>query len=100
MRAGLRVDTIHMALDAASRGFGVAIGRAPLYDVEIETGQLVRIFDQDVKSGLSYWLVTMDADFQSQDVKAFRQWLLEELGGPAPDGKKQGSRPKLVHSAT
>ena len=100
MRAGLRVDTIHMALDAASRGFGVAIGRAPLCDLEIETGQLVRIFDQDVKSGLSYWLVTMDADFQSQDVKAFRQWLLEELGGPAPDGKKQGSRPKLVHSAT
>jgi hypothetical protein len=42
----------------------------------------------------------MDADFQSQDVKAFRQWLLEELGGPAPAGKKRGSRPKLVHSAT
>jgi hypothetical protein len=40
----------------------------------------------------------MDADFQSQDVKAFRQWLLEELGGPAPDGKKQGSRPKLVQA--
>jgi DNA-binding transcriptional LysR family regulator len=89
-----------MALDAASRGFGVAIGRAPLYDLEMETGQLVRIFDQDVTSGLSYWLVTMDADFQSQDVKAFRQWLLEELGEPAPDSKKQGSRPKLAYSAT
>jgi hypothetical protein len=42
----------------------------------------------------------MDADFQSQDVKAFRQWLLDELGGPAPDGKKQGARLKLAHSAT
>jgi hypothetical protein len=25
----------------------------------------------------------MDADFQSQDVKTFRQWLLDELGGAA-----------------
>jgi LysR family transcriptional regulator, glycine cleavage system transcriptional activator len=99
IRGGLRVDTIHMALDAASRGFGVALGRAPLCDLEIETGQLLRVFDEDVRSGLSYWLVTMDADFQSQDVKAFRQWLLDELGG-ARDGKKPRTRRKLAHSAT
>ncbi len=99
IRGGLRVDTIHMALDAASRGFGIALGRAPLCDLEIETGQLVRIFDEDVRSGLSYWLVTMDADFQSQDVKAFRQWLLDELGGTR-DGKKQRTRRKLAHSTT
>jgi LysR family transcriptional regulator, glycine cleavage system transcriptional activator len=98
-RAGLRVDSIHMALDAASRGFGVALGRAPLCDLEIETGQLVRLFEDDVPSGLSYWLVTMGADFQSQDVKLFRQWLLDELGG-AEHGKKQRGRRKLVHSAT
>ncbi len=99
-RAGLRVDTIHMAIEAASRGLGVALGRAPLVDAEIETSRLVRLFDDDVPSGLSYWLVTMDADFQSQDVKVFRQWLLDELGGQAHDGKKQRARRKLVHSAT
>jgi DNA-binding transcriptional LysR family regulator len=99
IRGGLRVDTVHMALDAASRGFGVALGRAPLCDPEIEAGKLVRVFDEDVQSGLSYWLVTMDADFQSQDVKAFRQWLLHELGGPAGGGKKQRTRRKLAHGA-
>jgi DNA-binding transcriptional LysR family regulator len=88
LRAGLRVDTMHMALEAAGRGLGVALGRAPLVDLEIESGRLVRIFDDGVPSGLSYWLVTMEPDLQSQDVKAFRQWLLDELGGSGPAGEK------------
>jgi DNA-binding transcriptional LysR family regulator len=100
IRAGLRVDSAHMALEAARRGLGVALGRAPLFDLEIETGQLVRIFDDDVASGLSYWLVTMDADFQSEDVKVFRQWLLDELGGSGHGGKKQRARPTAVRSTT
>jgi LysR family transcriptional regulator, glycine cleavage system transcriptional activator len=97
-RAGLRLDSAHMALEAARRGLGVALGRAPLFDVEIETGQLVRLFDKDVASGLSYWLVTMDADFQSEDVKVFRQWLLDEVAGSPDDGKKQRPRRKLANS--
>jgi LysR family transcriptional regulator, glycine cleavage system transcriptional activator len=91
VRTGLRVDTIHMA---------VALGRVPLFDLEIETGQLLRLFDDDVRSGLSYWLVTMDADFQSEDVKVFRQWLLDELGSSGHDGKKQRARPKAARSTT
>ena len=31
----------------------------------------------------------VDADFQSQDVKTFRQWLLDELGTEAQPGSKQ-----------
>jgi class 3 adenylate cyclase len=34
-------------------------------------GQLVHLFDQSVPSGWCYWLMTMDADFQSQDVNIF-----------------------------
>jgi LysR family transcriptional regulator, glycine cleavage system transcriptional activator len=100
VRTGLRVDTIHMALDAASRGFGIALGRAPLCDLEIERGQLVRLFDKDIPSGSSYWLVTMDADFQSQDVKAFRQWLLDELGEAGRDRGKQRTRRAAAHGTT
>jgi hypothetical protein len=57
-------------------------------------------FDDAVPSGLSYWLVTMDADFQSEDVKVFRQWLLDELGGSGHDSKKQRARPKAARSTT
>jgi len=96
IRAGLRVDTIHMAIEAARRGFGVALGRTPLFDMEIETGQLVRLFDESVPSGLSYWLVTMDADFQSQDVKTFRQWVLDELGTASERRGKQRPPRKIA----
>ena len=51
----------------------------------------MRIFDEEVPSGLSYWLVTMDPDLQSPDVKVFREWMLEELAGTSQgaDGAKQ-----------
>ncbi len=77
--AGLRVDTVHLAMEAASRGLGVALGRVPFLESEIQSQQLVRLFDDDVASGLSYWLVTLEPEFQSQDVKAFRKWILEEI---------------------
>ena len=91
VRAGLRVDTTNMALEAARRGYGIALGRTPLFDAEIKSGQLVSLFDS-VPSGWYYWLVTMDADFQSQDVKVFRQWLLDELGAAVQPGSKQTLR--------
>jgi LysR family transcriptional regulator, glycine cleavage system transcriptional activator len=94
-RAGLRVDTVNMALEAAHRGHGIAVGRTPLFEAEIESGQLVCLFDKSVPSGWSYWLVTMDTDFQSQDVKNFRQWLLDEVGAAAAVGSKPKSRDRL-----
>jgi DNA-binding transcriptional LysR family regulator len=96
LRGGLRVDTANLALDAARRGFGIALGRTPLADAEIESGELVRLFERNVASGWSYWLVTMDADFQSEDVKAFRQWLLDELGAVAQPSGKQRPRRKIA----
>ena len=96
VRAGLRVDTTNLALEAACRGYGIALGRTPLFDAEIKSGQLVSLFDKSVPSGWSYWLVTMDADFQSQDVKAFREWLLEELGTAAPPASKPRPRRKIA----
>ena len=38
VRAGLRVDTANMALEAARRGYGIALGRTPLFDAEIKSG--------------------------------------------------------------
>lgn len=98
LRAGLRLDTIHLVLEAASRDFGMALGRAPLIDLEIKSGRLVRMFDKEVPSGLSYWLVTMDPDLQSHDVKVFRQWMLDELRGSGHDTAK-GRTPRKAAAA-
>ena len=78
--------------DARFRNRFGGMSRTPLFDAEIASGQLVRLFDQSVASGWSYWLVTMDADFQSHDVKVFRQWLMDELGAAAPVSKPRPRR--------
>ncbi len=80
---GLRVDTVHMAFEAAIRGLGVALGRRPLVDDDISAGRLVPLAEQSIPSGNSYWLVTSQSEFQKPEVKQFRRWLLSELGAGA-----------------
>jgi LysR family transcriptional regulator, glycine cleavage system transcriptional activator len=94
IEGGLRVDTMQMAFDAAARGLGVALGRHPLVDDDIESGRLVPLVDQTIPSGSCYWLVTSETDFQKPEVKLFRRWLLSELGlepehrkPPRPDSR-------------
>jgi hypothetical protein len=36
----------------------------------------------------------MDADFQSQDVKTFRQWLLDELAEAQPRSRAAAKKPR------
>ena len=87
MDGGLRVDTVQMALDAAMRGLGVALGRAPLVDDDIGSGRLVPLHGKPIASEGSYWLVTSPSDFQKPEVTLFRQWLLSELGAGVPPHK-------------
>jgi len=77
---GLRVDTIAMAFDAASRGLGIVLGRRPLVDDDIAGGRLTPLAARTIPSGSSYWLVTAQTEFQKPEVKVFRRWLLSELG--------------------
>jgi len=85
--AGLRVDNMHMAFDAAIRGLGVVLGRRPLVDGEIASGRLVALADRSIASGSSYWLVTAQTEFEKPEVKLFRRWLSSELAGGEIDRK-------------
>jgi LysR family transcriptional regulator, glycine cleavage system transcriptional activator len=96
---GLRVDTMQMAADAAIRGFGVALGRRPLIDDDLEDGRLVPLFAEAVPSGNGYWLVTGQTDFQKPEVKLFKRWILSEFGReperkPAQSAVRAAPRPR------
>ena len=90
IEAGLRVDTIQMAFDAAKRGLGIVLGRRPLVDDDVKSGHLVPLVSQTIPSGSGYWLVTAQTDFQKPEVKLFRHWLLSELG--ARDQRRKSAR--------
>lgn len=81
---GLRVDTVHLAFDAAMRGLGLVLARRPLADEDLAGGRLLALDFAPVPSGNGYWLVTSQSEFQKPEVKRFRQWLLGELAGAAP----------------
>jgi LysR family transcriptional regulator, glycine cleavage system transcriptional activator len=100
---GLRVDTMQMAADAAIRGFGVALGRRPLIDDDIDSGRLVPLFDQSIPSGSGYWLVTAQTDFQKPEVKLFKRWMLSEFGAEPkqkPARSPAQTAPRSADSAT
>jgi LysR family transcriptional regulator, glycine cleavage system transcriptional activator len=78
---GLRFDTIQLALEAASTGMGVAIGRRPLVNAELESGALVFAADRTVSAKTAYWLVSAESTEGAEerpDLQAFKHWLLQE----------------------
>ncbi|MEI6002853.1 transcriptional regulator GcvA [Paraburkholderia bengalensis] len=74
---GLRFDTIQLALEAAATGMGVAIGRRPLVNAELDAGTLVEAGAPAVDAKTAYWLVSAEGADEQPDLQAFRRWLLD-----------------------
>lgn len=79
VKRGLRFDTLDMLWKAAAEGLGVAIGRLPLVNADIESGRLVPILGKPVRSRIGYWLIGTPSTLSRPEVAAFRTWLRAEL---------------------
>ena len=83
---GLVFQDSSMLVRAAAEGHGIALARHTIAEPDIKRGDLVRLFDIEVKSLDSYYFVCLPSALQKPQVKHFRQWLFEEiakLDGPA-----------------
>jgi LysR family glycine cleavage system transcriptional activator len=76
--ARLSFSSYAEAIAAAVAGQGVALGRRPLVDGLLTTGQLVTPFDAGVASARAYRLIIDPAARSRPAVKAFAQWLQAE----------------------
>ncbi|SMH62647.1 transcriptional regulator GcvA [Azospirillum agricola] len=86
LRGGLRFDTIQYALNAAAQGLGIALGRRPLVDPDLEAGTLVEVLGPPVPAATAYWLVCAPASLARPEVRIFRDWIRGELAAePAAD---------------
>lgn len=74
-----RFDTIHMAIQAARQGLGVALGRRPIIDEELDAGRLVSFGAPSLQAATCYWLVGAETTFDRPEARAFRKWLLREI---------------------
>ncbi|MBY5945495.1 DNA-binding transcriptional regulator DsdC [Photobacterium rosenbergii] len=75
--AGCTFDRADLALQAAERGIGVAIGRASFIAEQLQSGRLVTPFMLSVPSPQNYFLVCRKEMATSPRIKAFIDWLGE-----------------------
>ena len=79
---GIRFKLTALVIQAAIEGQGVALGNTSLVDNDLAAGRLVRPFELSVKASprFAYYLVSPRATAERPLTKAFRQWVLEEVG--------------------
>ncbi|MFM0672914.1 LysR substrate-binding domain-containing protein [Paraburkholderia sediminicola] len=75
---GLRVDTIQLAFEAAAMGLGVALGRRPLVDRDIDSGVLALAHPATIASTTAYWLVSAENADRRPELFDFKRWLVSE----------------------
>jgi DNA-binding transcriptional LysR family regulator len=80
---GIRFDTVHMAIDAAAQGLGVALARLPVCDADLASGRVTALAEP-LEIGMAYWLVARPGALRQFEGRVFAEWLRAEL---APDGK-------------
>ena len=77
-----------MLVQAAVHGIGAAIGRPMLIARELESRTLVPLFDRQAEAPERCCLITTAASRQRPEVRAFREWVLDEaraaVSGLAP----------------
>ncbi len=92
-RRGQAFDTLELALAAATRGQGVAIGDLNLVRESLRDGILVAPFKLTIEQGLSYYLVYPPERAQQPKIRILRQWLIAAAQMGAEAGQVDQPRP-------
>jgi LysR family glycine cleavage system transcriptional activator len=81
-RKVVRFDTMYTAAQAAEHGVGVALVSSRLGNERFSQGSLVKLFEQELETGESYFLILRKEDATRPDVKALTDWILDEFAAP------------------
>jgi LysR family glycine cleavage system transcriptional activator len=76
---GPRYGDQTLLLQAAIGGLGVALARASLVQAELESGRLVQLFSQSVRTRYSYFIVYPPGSETAEKIQVFQEWLLEQV---------------------
>jgi len=78
VRRELQFSQTSLALQAAARGHGVALGSRVLAGNDLEEGRLVRPFAYGSRMSFAYYMVCPEALAGEPRIAAFREWIIEE----------------------
>ena len=69
----------NMAIEAAKSGAGIALVSQAAVADDLKSGRLVKPFDLALKTDIAYWMVCPPQNLRKAKVKAFCDWLLDEI---------------------
>jgi LysR family glycine cleavage system transcriptional activator len=78
-QTGITFSDMNLVYSAAMSAQGIAMGDEFICRTAMESGQLVRPFDLNIKSKRSYYLVVSEAKADNPTVIAFCEWLKSEV---------------------
>jgi LysR family transcriptional regulator, glycine cleavage system transcriptional activator len=78
-RKVIRFDTMSAAAQAAEHGVGIALVSSRLGNERFSQGTLVRLFDTELHTGESYFLLLRPEDASRPDIRTLTQWILDEF---------------------
>lgn len=79
----LRFDTMYAAAEAAEHGAGIALVSTRLANERFAQGTLTKVFDTELHTGESYYLILRTQDAERADIQALTDWIVQEFGAAA-----------------
>ncbi len=79
----VQLNSMIAVVRAAERGLGVAMVPMPLCEAWFESGRLVRLYDAEVVSDDSYYIVYASDDRNAKAVRSLRDWAIETFAEKA-----------------
>ena len=76
----IEFNSMASIVHAAEQGVGIALVSAPVAAARFAAGSLVKVFDEELTTGESYYLVTRPEDAQRLGVRALIGWMLQQYG--------------------
>lgn len=83
LRPGNSFTDASLALDAAIAGQGVMLAWPTLAEYALSVGTLVAPFPDRAQTGYGYWLITSATRREERKVRAFKDWIKEEIAQTA-----------------
>jgi LysR family glycine cleavage system transcriptional activator len=80
--SGIDYNDAALFLQQAIAGDGITLARRSLIADDFANGKLVQLFDIEVKSENDYHLVCLPQNANSRKVRAFRDWIVNEIDWP------------------
>jgi len=74
-----RLDSMIAVVRAVEQDIGAALVPIPLADLWFQQGSIVRLFDDELVSDLSYYLVSREDRGGDQAVEILREWILQNF---------------------